>query len=69
MANNNNSDQQQQQQQQSILNPNNHSLFHPTPIHITAALNSTPTPILSSNDTYICCAYSPRCFIIQKIDV
>lgn len=44
-----------------------HGLFHPTPGAITAALNSTPTPILSSDDTYICCAYSPRCFIIQKV--
>ncbi|CAG2100269.1 unnamed protein product [Medioppia subpectinata] len=25
------------------------------------------SPILNSNDTYICCSYSPRCFIIQKV--
>lgn len=43
------------------------NLFHPTPNIITAALHSTPTPILNANDTYICCAYSPRCFIIQKV--
>jgi hypothetical protein len=25
------------------------------------------SPILNSHDTYICCSYSPRCFIIQKV--
>lgn len=25
------------------------------------------SPILNSSDTYICCSYSPRCFIIQKV--
>ncbi|RWS16607.1 hypothetical protein B4U79_03288 [Dinothrombium tinctorium] len=24
---------------------------------------------LDSQDTYICCAYSPRCFVIQKVGV
>lgn len=25
------------------------------------------SPFLNSSDTYICCSYSPRCFIIQKV--
>lgn len=53
---------QQQHHQQA-----HHHLYHPSPTAITAALNQTPTPILNSDDTYICCAYSPRCFIIQKV--
>lgn len=28
---------------------------------------STLNLFLNSQDTYICCAYNPRCFIIQKV--
>ena len=45
-----------------------HNMFYPSPTAIAAALNQTQTPILNSEDTYICCAFSPRCFIIQKVN-
>ncbi len=58
-----------QQQHQHHHHPNcvYHQMYHPSPQTVTEALNSTPTQILDPEETYVCCAYTPRCFLIQKV--